>query len=78
MNIVALENILLKWTYFYNYSDLLHVDILYKEFGDTNYHIILSNIDNHNCCHMSISGDFVNGPEIDIIIPQDDNVMIVN
>ena len=78
MNIVALENILLKWSYFYNYSDLLYVDILYKEFGDTTYHTILNNIDNHNCCHMSISGDFVNSPEIDIIIPQDDDIMIVS
>ena len=78
MNIVALEDVLLKWTYFYNYSDLLHVDILYKEFGDAEYHTILSNIDNHNCCHMSVSGDFVGGPEIDVMIPQDDDIMIVN
>ena len=78
LNIVALENILLKWNYFYNYSDLLFVDILYKEYGDTEYHPILSNIDNHNCCHMSISGDFVNGPEVDVIIKQNDNVMIMS
>ena len=77
MSIVALENILLKWNYFYNYSDLLHVDILYKEYGDTEYNVILSNIDNHNCCHMSISGDFINSPEIDVIIEQNDNVMVM-
>ena len=29
LNVVALEDILLKWNFFYNYSDLLHVDILY-------------------------------------------------
>ena len=78
LNIVALENILLKWTYNYNYSDLLHVDILYKEYGNTEYHTILDNIDNHNCCHMSISGDFVNGTEIDVIIKQNDDVMIMS
>ena len=32
LNVVALEDILLKWNFFYNYSDLLHVDILYKEY----------------------------------------------
>lgn len=77
LNVVALEDILLKWNFFYNYSDLLHVDILYKEYGDEEYHTILNNIDNHNFCHMSISGEFVNEPEIDVIIPQDDDVMIL-
>lgn len=77
LNIVALENILLKWNFFYNYSDLLYVDILYKEYGDEEYHTILNNIDNHNCCHMSISSDFVNGPEVDVIIPQDKDIMIM-
>lgn len=77
-NVVTGENILLKWDFFYNYSDLLHVDILYKEYGDDEYHIILNNIDNHNCCHMSISGEFVNSPEIDIIILQDDDVTIMS
>lgn len=77
-SIVAMENILLRWDYFYDNADLLHVDILYKEQGDENYHVILDNIENHNCCHMSISGDYVNSPEIDVIILQSDNVMIVN
>ena len=78
LNIVTGENILLKWNFFYNYSDLLHVDILYKEYGDEEFHTILNNIENHNCCHLSLSDQLVQGPIIDVIIPQDDDIMIVN
>lgn len=77
-NIVSLETILLKWNYFYDISDLLYVDLLYKEEGDDEYHMMLENIENHNCCHMTISGDFANGLPIDVIVPRDDKIMVVN
>lgn len=76
-NIAMGQDILLKWVPNYNYSDLLHVDILYQEEnGDLE---LLDTVDNHNCYHLEFSDEFIDNPAlIDIIILNNDDCTIIN
>lgn len=77
--IVTEEDILLEWGYTYQRSDLLQVDILYKEKGSDLLNPLAYNIDNHNCYHLQLENDFVkNNAEIDVIIQHQDDAVIVN
>lgn len=77
-NIMTSEDVLLEWTFDYNRSDLLQTDILYMEEGDQDYTLI-ETVDNHNCYHLQINDDFIVNPVmIDVLIPSNENVIVVN
>lgn len=78
-HIATEEDVLLEWNFIYNRSDLMQVDILYQEKGSESLNILAYNIDNHNCYHLQLDDDFVtNNAEIDVIVPHQEDVVIVN
>lgn len=76
-NITSEQDILLRWVPNYNYSDLLHVDILYQE--ENGELELLDSVDNHDCYHLEFSNDFVENPTmIDVIVLNNENCTIIN
>lgn len=78
MSIMTNEDVLLQWTYDYLRTDLLNVDIMYKEKGDDTL-MLIETVENHDCYHLQIQDDFVEDPvQIDVIILTNDDCVIVN
>ena len=76
-HITTEEDVLLQWTFEYGMKDLLDVDILYKEEGDSDYTLI-ETVPNHNCYHLQIQDDFVENPTLfDLIVPHNDGAVMV-
>ncbi|WQJ53784.1 MAG: hypothetical protein [Wendovervirus sonii] len=76
--IVTEEDILLEWDFIYNYSDLLYIDILYSEDGET-YETIETNVENHNCYHLQLPEDFMlSDMMFDVMVENNENAIIVN
>lgn len=72
------EDILLKWTFNYDKSDLMVADIIYQEEGQEGYELI-DVVENHNFYHLQIENDFVpNNVLLDVIIPNNENCIVVN
>ena len=72
------QDILLEWNFDYEHADSVVVDVMYED--ETGNEHIIDIVDNHNCYHLEINEDIVdvNSPIFEVIIPNDDNVMVVN
>ena len=69
------QDICFEWQSMYMDRDLLQVDICYQIKGDEREYMIDS-IDNHNFYHWQIPIDFTDNPQIDVLIPNTDNMSV--
>ena len=67
----------LEWEWICSDNDLLYVDLLYEEEGDTELHPIAMNEENHELYFWTIPTGFVTNPTIDVTFPESEVAVVL-